>query len=251
MISQHFIWVYLWVAPHVLLIAVAAAMFWRRRHRDFPLFFAYLLFEIFQFCVLFAMGQLTSVSVATYREVDLLGRAGSIAFRFAIIQEILEASVAHSPSLRRTTAWMLKCATAFLALLAALFIGAAYSWNVSEMIFPVYAVKHTFDIVQCGLLGLVFLWYRFLHLKMQDFVIGITLGVGLVAGLDPLLDALKDFQILNPQAVDFLQMGVYHVSVLIWLGFAIRQERVIPAADDDSVLNARKLAVELGKVTWR
>jgi hypothetical protein len=251
MISQHFIWVYLWVAPHVLLIAVAAVMFWRRRHRDFPVFFAYLLFEILQFCVLFAMGRVASVSVSTYREVDLLGRAGSIAFRFAIIQEILELSVAHSPSLRRTTAWMLKCATVFLALLAALFIGAAYSWNLSEMIFPVYAVKHTLNIVQCSLLALVFLWYRFLHLKMQHFVIGIVLGMGLVAGLDPLLDALKDFQTLNPQAVDLLQMGAYHVSVLIWLGFAMVQEEFTSSADVASVLNARKVAVELGRLTWR
>src|ERR1700689_265872 len=125
----------------------------RRQPRDFPVFFAYLLFEILQFCVLFAMSRLLSVSVSTYQQVYLLGRAGSIALRFGIIQEILEASVAGCPSLRKTTAWMLRCAAALLALLAALFIGSVYSWNLREMVFPVYAVNHTLNIVQCGLLA--------------------------------------------------------------------------------------------------
>src|SRR5271157_3416414 len=118
--------------------------------QDFPVFFAYLLFEILQFCVLFTISQLMPVSASTYREIDLLGRAGSIAFRFGIVQEILEAPVARCPSLRKTTAWMLKGATAFLALLAALFIGSVYSWNLREMIFPAYAVNYTLDVVQCG-----------------------------------------------------------------------------------------------------
>lgn len=250
MISQHFIWFYLWVAPHVLLVGVAAVMWRTRRYRDFPAFFGYLLFEILQFCVLFAMSRLVSVSASTYAQVDLLGRAGSIAFRFGIIQEILEASVAHSPSLRRTTVWILRCAAAFLALLAALFIGSVYSWNLREMIFPAYAVKHALNIVQCGLLALVFVWHRCLRLKMQDFVIGIALGMGLVAGLDPLLDALKDFRTLGPSVVDLLQMGAYHVSVVIWLCFAMVQEEFTPYADVASLREAHRSAVELGRIIW-
>jgi hypothetical protein len=250
MTSLHFIWTYLWVTPHVLLALVAVVMYRSHRHRDFPVFFGYLLFEIVQFCALFAMVRFVSVSASTYQHVDLLGRAGSIAFRFAIIQEVLEASVAHCPALRRTTTWMLKCAAVFLALLAALFIGAAYSWNLREMIFPAYAVKHTLNIVQCGLLALVVLWYRFLRLKMPDLVIGIALGMGLVAGLDPLLDSLKDFRSLNPQVVDLLQMGAYHVAVLIWLRFAMVQNESISYPDVASVLGARKSVVELERLIW-
>jgi hypothetical protein len=252
MISQHYIWLYryFWVAPHVLLAAVAVVMFRRRLHRDFPVFFSYLLFEILQFCVLFSLGRLVSVSVATYQHIDQFGRAGSIVFRFAIVQEMLEASVAHSPALRKTAAWVLKCAAACLALLASVFIGSVYSWSVREMIFPAYAINQTLNVVLCGLLAFVFLWYRFLGLKMQGFVVGIALGMGLVAGIEPLLYGLKGVRAVDSQLVDLLLMGTYHVSVLIWLYFATVREEVTSNADINSVLDARKWAVEIGRLIW-
>ena len=251
MISHSFLWFYLWVAPHLLLAVVAAVMLRSRRHREFPVFFSYLLFEILQFCILFAMSRrLILVSVPTYVEIDLLGRAGSIAFRFGMIQEMLEAPVAHCAPLRTTMARMLRCAAAVLALLATVFIGSAYSWSVCAMIFPAYAINQTLNILQCGLLVLVFLWHRYLGLKMQYFVVGIALGMGLVAGLEPLLHALKDFRAVDSQVVDLLQMGAYHVSVLIWLYFASVREEVTSASALASFPDARKWAGELERITW-
>jgi hypothetical protein len=251
MTSQHIIWLYLWVVPHVLLAVVAAVMLRRRRHRDFPIFFSYLLFEILQFCILFAMSRhLVSVSVPTYRQIDLLGRAGSIAFRFGVIQEMLEGSVAHCSPLRRTVTRTLRCAAAVLALLALVFIGSVYSWSLREMIFPAYAVDQTLNILQCGLLVFVFLWHRFLGLKMQNFVVGIALGMGLVAGLEPLLHALKDSRAVDPQIVDLLRMGAYHVSALIWLYFARVREKVTSDSAVASFPDARNWAGELERITW-
>jgi hypothetical protein len=249
MILQRFIWLYLWVAPHVLLGLVAAVMYRNRRYKDYPIFFIYLLFEVLQFAVLFSLSQSESVPGSLYRQIDLLGRSGSIALRFAIIQEMLEAPVAHCAALRRTTTWMLRGATAFLALLSAVFIGSVYSWSVREMIFPAYAIHQTFNIVQCGLLALVFLWHRFLGLKMENFVIAIALGMGLIAGLEPLLHALKD-SASDSRIADLLQMGTYHVSVTVWLYFAIAQESFTSIFKIASLPDARKWAIEMGKLTW-
>jgi len=255
MISHPIIWLYLWVAPHLLLAVVAAVMLRNRRHREFPVFFSYLLFEILQFCILFAMSRLFAMShlrwqLSLYLEVDLLGRAGSIAFRFGMIQEMLQAPVAHCAPLRRTVARMLRCAAAVLALLAAVFIGSVYSWNFREMIVPAYAINQTLNILQCGLLAFVFLWHRYLGLKMQDFVVGIALGMGLVAGLEPLLHALKDSLAVDSQAVDLLQMGAYHVSVLIWLYFARVPDKVTSDSAVASFPDAHKWVGELERITW-
>jgi hypothetical protein len=251
MISQHILALYLWIAPHLLLAVVAAVMFWRRRHREFPVFFSYLLFEVLQFCILFAMyRRLVSVSASTYLEIDLFGRVGSIAFRFGIIQEMLEASVARSAPLRKTIARMLKCSAAVLALLALVFIGSVYSWSLREVIFPAYALDQTLNILQCGLLVFVFLWHRYLGFKMHNFVVGIALGMGLVAGLEPLLHALKDSGAANSRVVDLLRMGAYHVSVLIWLYFAGVREVFASDSKVASFPDARKWAVELGRLIW-
>lgn len=252
MISQHTISLYLWVAPHVLLAVVAVVMVRGRRYREFPVFFSYLLFEIFQFCALFAMSRrLVPVSVPTYQEIDLLGRAGSIAFRFGIIQELLEASVAHCAPLRKTMARVLRRAAAVLALLAVVFMGSVYSWSLRGMVFPAYAINQTLNILQCGLLVFVFLWHRYLGLKMQHFVIGIALGMGLVAGLEPLLHALDDSRMVDPTIVNLLPMGAYHISVLIWLYFArVRQDERASDSTISSYPDARNWAVELGRFTW-
>lgn len=255
MITKNFIGLYLWVAPHLLLAVVAAVMLRRRRHREFPIFFSYLLFEVLQFCVLFTMSRLFAAThlewqVTLYREVDLLGRAGSIAFRFGMIQEMLDVSVAHCAPLRRTIARMLNCAAGVLALLALVFMGSVYSWSLRGMVFPPYAIDQTLNTLQCGLLVFVFFWYRYLGLKMQNFVVGIALGMGLVAALEPLLHGLKDSQAVDPQVVDLLRMGAYHVSVLIWLYFARVQEALISDSAVASFPDARKWALELGRFPW-
>lgn len=256
MVSLHTLSLYLWVAPHLLLAVVAAVMLRNQRYRDFPVFFSYLVFEILQFCILFTMSRLFARShlewqVTTYVKVDLLGRAGSIAFHFGIIQEMLEAPVAHCAPLRRAIARILRCSTAALALLALLFIGSVYSWSLRAMIFPAYAVDQMLSILQCGLLALIFLWHRFLGIKMQDFVVGIALGMGLVAGLEPLLHALKDYGAANSKVVDLLRMGAYHVSVLIWLYFARgRQEALTTDSAVGSFPDARNWAVEVGRFMW-
>lgn len=118
------------------------------------------------------------------------------------------------------------------------------------MVFPPYAIDQTLNTLQCGLLVFVFFWYRYLGLKMQNFVVGIALGMGLVAALEPLLHGLKDSQAVDPQVVDLLRMGAYHVSVLIWLYFARVQEALISDSAVASFPDARKWALELGRFPW-
>ena len=249
MISRNILGLYLWVAPHVLLAVVAAVMLRRRRYKEFPVFFSYLIFEVLQFCILFAMSRrLLLVSVTTYQEIDLLGRAGSIALRFGMIQEMLEAPVAHSAPLRRTIARVLRYAAVFLAVLAFVFIGSVYSWDFREFIVPTHAINQTLNIVQCGLLAFVFLWHRYLGFKMRGFVVGIALGMGLVASLEPLLHALENSRV-DPQVFNLLRMGAYHISVMIWLYFATKREE-FSSDSAPSFPDAGKWAVELGRFTW-
>ncbi|HEV2730816.1 MAG TPA: hypothetical protein VGV15_12360 [Terriglobales bacterium] len=255
MISKEFIKLYLWVAPHALLAVVAALMLRSKRHKDFPVFFSYLLFEILQFCVLFTMSRVFAVShlqwqLSLYLKVDLLGRAGSIAFRFGMIQEMLDASVARCAPLRRAVTWMLRCAAAVLAVLALVFVGSVYSWSISAMIVPPYAMDQALNILQCGLLVFVFMWYRYLGLKMQGLIVGIALGMGLVAGLAPLVHALKDSRAVDSQMADFLGMGAYHVSVLIWLYYASVREAVTADSPVASFSDARNWASEVGRSLW-
>lgn len=210
---------YLWVAPHVLLVAVAIVMFRKRLHREFPVFFAYLFFELLQFCVLYAMYlHLLRVSGWVYGQFDLYGRVGSIALHFGILHELFESPVKHDASLRRTTARALNWVTGLLVVLASVFIGIQYYNSLGHRLLPPYATVEALNIAQCFLLVLVFLWHRYLGLRMSTIVFGIALGMGLTSSLEPLIQAWKDsVAVTSSRVPDYLQMVTYHCTVLVWL----------------------------------
>ena len=68
--------IYLWVAPHVLQVAILGVMVYRRQYRQFPVFFSYTGFEIVQFLVLLAVNRLRLMSHEHYHLIFFLGSAG-------------------------------------------------------------------------------------------------------------------------------------------------------------------------------
>ena len=48
----------LWIAHPVLELSLAGVMYWRRLHRTFPVFFAYIVFQVLNFLILFPIYQL-------------------------------------------------------------------------------------------------------------------------------------------------------------------------------------------------
>jgi len=88
------IWLYryLWFAPHILLLPVAAVMFRRKLHKQYPIFFSYLIFEFLQFCALFSIVHLKA-PLGLYVEVDLFDRIGDAVLHFGIIQELFAAAL--------------------------------------------------------------------------------------------------------------------------------------------------------------
>ena len=226
----HYVWLYLWVAPHTLLAVIAVVMLRKGLHKRFPIFFAYLVFEFLQFCFFFAW-HFRAPSPVLYMQADELGRAGSIAFRFGILQEIFEASLTPAVQLRRSMAPFLNWATGFFLVLSLLFVGVLDYKILGVWGLRTYFTIESLNAAQCGLIALIFLWYQFLGLKMPPFVFGITMGFGLITSTEPFLQALKASMASQfSRGLDFPQMGIYHACVLFWLYYALVREQ--PALGD-------------------
>jgi len=251
---SRFTYLYLWIAPHLLLVAVAILMLRRKLHKEFPLFFFYLLFDFLQFCFLFTVHFLftthwLAISASTYGKIDIFSRAGDIALHFGILQELFESPLAHNAPLRRTMGRILNGVTVFIVVLASVFIGSLYYSSLGHRLLPAYVMIEALNTAQCGLLALVFLWHRFLGLRMSPFVFGIALGIGLVWGLEPVIQSWKDsLAARNSVIPDFVQMAAYHCAVLIWLYFAWAREKVEATPKADFLLHAREWAADLGRV---
>jgi hypothetical protein len=253
---QHFLYRYLYVVPHLLLIPVAVVMFRKRLHRQFPIFFSYLCYEFLQSCVLYPIySRLLILPMWLYLDLDMFFRAGDIIFHLGILQELFEAPVKYNDSLRQTSARILKWVTGTLVVMASAFIGFQY-YRQSHRMPPSYASIEALNIATCFLLVLVFLWHRFLGLKMSTFAFGIACGLGLTASLEPLFQAWKDSMFMERAFIpDFLEMGTYHCSVLIWLYFAVASDRGTqesgqgtPGSGGGSLLEMRESAADMGRI---
>jgi hypothetical protein len=218
---------YLWVAPHLLLIPVAVVMFYKRLYREYPIFFSYLLFEIIQFSILYGMvSHLLKMPPWLYMKFDLYGRIGSTAFHFGILRELFESPIRHNASSRRTSARAFNWITGFLVLLATGFIAFQYYNSVGHRLVPEYAIVEALNLAQCVLLVLVILWHRYLGLRMATFPFGIAVGMGIIAAVNPFIQAWKDsIAAPNLRILDYVDMGAFHVAVLFWLACALIQNK--------------------------
>lgn len=224
---------YLWIAPHLLLVPLAVLMFRRGLHKAFPIFFSYLLFEFAAFWPLFAMYVLDySFHIYSFPSwmvttADLISRTGSIALHFGILQELFESPVTHSPELRRTSARILRWVSGVLIVMALLFVGSLYYGTIGHRLVPAYATLEGCNVAQCGLIVFLFLWYRYLGLKMAPFAFGIVLGTAVTACSEPLIHAWTDSLAFRRSVLpNDLGMGAFHLAVLIWLYYAYAEKKI-------------------------
>jgi hypothetical protein len=193
-------------------------------------------------------------------DLDRLFRAGDIILHLGILQELFESPVKNNDSLRQTSAHILKWVTGALVAMASAFIGFQY-YTQSHRLPRSYAEIEALNIATCLLLVFVFLWHRFLGLKMSTFAFGIALGLGLIASLEPLFQAWKDSAFMEREFIpDFLEMGTYHCSVLIWLYYALASGRDTPrsgkgtpgsGSGGGSLIEMRESAVEMERLVRR
>src|SRR5271169_486634 len=87
----------LWISPHALLVVPAAIILRRRLYRELPWFFAYLLYEIAEFILLFTLRFVPSVTDEQYRYAYYVTLMLSVVLRFGVIGEVAEDLFRDSP----------------------------------------------------------------------------------------------------------------------------------------------------------
>jgi hypothetical protein len=235
---------YLWIAPHALLAVVAVLMIRKRLYREFPVFFSYAVFEVAQCAVLVTMALMPSVSKPEYYYANLMSTAVSTALRFGVIHEIFQNVFRNYAALSGLGRVLLRWATGMLVLLGAIAAGYASSSNLNRFISTLYVTGLAVNIVQCGLLLLLFVFSRYFGLSWRNYVFGTALGLGIYATIS-LIDTTVESQFgagltaKNLAFLDILTMGTYHASVLIWMFYMLAPEPVmvklkaVPAHDLD------------------
>ncbi len=219
---------FLWISPHVLLGVIAFVLYKRRLYREFPCFFAYVLYEIAEFILLFALHYVLGVSLEQYSYAYAYSATliFSIALRFGMIDEVSKSLFRESQFLKVAARRSLQGITGLLLVVGVLLAVYAPGDNRAKWIAGVFVVNRGAAMVQSGLLLSLLLFSRFLGLSWRRPAFGIALGLGVLTSVDLAYSALR-VAFTSTAAADFLDLlitGTYLVCVSIWIGYLLAPE---------------------------
>ncbi len=230
MLQAHSIlWHYLWVAPNVILLALAFLMWKRALVKSFPIFFS--------FAILSAIGQLAvyfadiapSVSAENFWRVDWVSLLIEGILKFALIAEIFAFAFGPYPSVVKPGKFLIRGVGVVLVIAAGVAAGYAPKDSPYGLINGAHLLEQTIYLIETGLLAFIFFFSSYFHLKLSRPLFGIALGLSISACVHLATWAvIANAGLKNSTRyhLDFFSMAVYHLCVLIWYYYLLVPDSV-------------------------
>jgi len=227
MLQAHsFFWHYLWTAPNVYLLLLAF-MSWKRGFRkQLPVFIAFAIFSALGQLAVYFADILPSVSAENFWRVDWASVLIESLLKFALIAEIFAHVFDPYASVAKLGKLLIRGVGASLVLAAAL--AAAYAPKDSPygLINGAHLLEQTIYLIETGLLLFIFLFSAYFRLRPERPIFGIALGLAISACVHLATWAVAA-NVGLPAAkrviLDFVNMGTYHICVLIWCYYLLVQ----------------------------
>jgi len=212
----------LWIAHPVLELSLAAIMIWRKLHRTFRVFFAYIVSQILIFAVLFPLyvHQTGPSDYTRYFYAYWITSAISVAIGFKVIHEVFLDVFRPYHTLKDLGTVLYKWA-ALVMLLVAVVVAAASPGSQSPLTQAVIIVQRCVRVIQCGLILFLLVFARYLGVSWRQRSFGIALGFGGFASVELAAVALYSGGQIHPDTLSLLNTTAYGFSILTWLGYAM------------------------------
>ena len=223
----------LWIAQPVLELPLAGVMIWRKLHRRFPVFFAYVAFQLLNFAILFPIHQYGSYDLYFYTYWG--GGMITLAIGFRVIHEIFLDVFRPYHTLKDLGTVLFKWA-ALVMIFVALVVAAASPAGQSPLVQAVSTVQRCVKVIQCGLVLFLLFFSKYLGVSRRQQSFGIILGFGFYAGVQLAGNALFSGGQISKQVLDLLFTAAYLCAVLNWLGYSLVKA---PAREASSLASQR------------
>ncbi len=204
-------------------------MLWRKLHRKFPIFFAYIIFQLANFAVLFPIHQRGNYDLYFYSY--WIGVVISLAIGFKVIHEIFLDVFRPYHTLRDLGTVLFKWA-ALVMFFVALVVAAASPAGQSPIVQAVVTVQRCVRVIQCGLILFLLVFSKYLGVSWRQQSFGIALGFGGFASVELAGNALYSGGQINNSTAAFLYTATYACAILVWLGYAL-----VKAASREAAVN--------------
>jgi hypothetical protein len=230
MLQAHsLLWHYLWLAPHVLQLGLVVYIWRRGLQKQFPIFFAYLIYEATEEFTLYYMDLSPNVSGQTFWYSFCGGLILEGALIFALVGELFSGLVRPWAAVASLGNRLISGAGAVLVLLATLAAAYAPIDNPQNAIISrAHILEQTMFIIQCGLVLFLFLFASYFRLAWNHRTQGIALGLAIVS-----CEHMASWAVMASGAMmdkrhllDFLNLATYHLCVLIWIYYFVTRPKV-------------------------
>jgi hypothetical protein len=206
----------LWLSAFFLECLIARRLLIRRLFREYPLFFAYVVEHIVSFLCLFLCFHFgTRVS---YRHLYMGWEAVDVVLKFGIIAELFAHVFASYKAIHHLGTTIVRIASVILVLcatLAALFSNIA---DPNNLLSKFFAMERSVEIVQGGLLFLLFVLCYILALRWKQPSLGIAFGLCIVTSVNLALFTLRaELGSSSNQIFSLVSNVGYDLGAVTWL----------------------------------
>jgi hypothetical protein len=209
----------LWIAHPVLELSLAGVMFWRRLHRTFPVFFAYIIFQVVNFLVLFPIYR--SGSIMPYFYAYWISAAISLAIGFKVIHEIFLDVFRPYHTLKDLGTVLFKWAALVMLLVAIVVTAASQAGTDTPLAQTVIIGQRCVRVIQCGLILFLLVFSKYLGVSWKQHSFGIALGFGGFASVELVGLALFSGGKIHSPTLSLINTTAYSFSILIWIGYGL------------------------------
>ena len=165
----------LWLAPVVLEIAVASAVFYRGAWKVYPIFSGYLIAEIVRAGVLFGIGS-DIAHYASYFYTYWVSECFVCLVGFFVVAEVFRSAFAKRVGLDHWGSLLFRASLLVLIAVAILQAGKAPGSDANRLMAGILVLKRAESLVRLGLIIALFLFVLVLGLSWTNRAIGIAAG---------------------------------------------------------------------------
>jgi hypothetical protein len=209
----------LWIAHPALELSLAGVMFWRKLHRTFPIFFAYIVFQILNFLVLFPIYR--SGNIMAYFYAYWISAAISLAIGFKVIHEIFLDVFRPYHTLKDLGTVLFKWAALVMLLVAMVVTAASPGGTDTPLAQAVIIGQRCVRVIQCGLILFLLVFSKYLGVSWRQHSFGIALGFGGFASVELVGLALFSGGQIHPPTLSLINTTAYSLAILTWIGYGL------------------------------
>ncbi len=209
----------LWIAHPVLQGMVAGALYWRKLHRSFPVFFAYILSQIAVFAIVFPLYLYGNYSIFFYVYATCIGISAAIGFK--VIYEVFLDVFRPYHTLKDLGSVLFMWAGLVMLLVAGVVAASSATNEQGPLWQAVMTGQRCVRVIQVGLIMFLLVFSKYLGVSRRQHSFGIALGFGFFASVELMLVALRAGGYVTENIASMANMAAYNATILIWLSYLV------------------------------